>query len=140
MRAASETGSSGEEMLQRGSKDSHRSNPDPGSSRWRAPWCAAGGKELDNDHAAATARAWRAMIDRGVRIGRILCHRLLGLRHWYGDQFLGADDVGLAAGAGEQPAVAERWNPLGRTWSRKRLMNSSAPSVTVRYRACPLRR
>jgi hypothetical protein len=29
---------------------------------------------------------------------------------------------------------------LGRTWSKKRLMNSSVLSVMVRYRACPLRR
>src|SRR5262249_30001815 len=31
-----------------------------------------------------------------------------------------------------------RWNPLGRTCSRKRRMNSSGASVIVRYRACPL--
>jgi hypothetical protein len=30
--------------------------------------------------------------------------------------------------------------PLGRTWSRKRLMNSSGASVIARYRAGPLRR
>jgi len=33
-----------------------------------------------------------------------------------------------------------RWKPLGRTWSRKRLMNSLAASVIVRYRARPLTR
>jgi hypothetical protein len=36
--------------------------------------------------------------------------------------------------------MTDAMNPLGRTWSRKRLMNSSALSVIVRYRACPLRR
>ena len=32
------------------------------------------------------------------------------------------------------------WNPLGRTWSRKRLMNSSGASDIVRNRARPSRR
>ena len=38
---------------------------DPGAGG-RAAWCAAARKDLDNEHAAAAARAWRTMIGRGV--------------------------------------------------------------------------
>ena len=45
------------------------SHPDPRTGgRWAAR-CGAAGKDLDNNHVAATARAWWAMIGRGVRIG-----------------------------------------------------------------------
>ena len=40
------------------------------------------------------------MIGRGVRIGCVLRCRRIDLRHCCGDQFLGARDIGLAAGAG----------------------------------------
>jgi hypothetical protein len=40
-------------------------NPDPGAGG-RAARGAAARKDLDNDHMAAAARAWRAMIGRGV--------------------------------------------------------------------------
>ena len=57
------------------------SNPNPGAGG-RAAWCAAAGKDLDNDHAAAAARAWRAMIGGGgVRIGGDVHCRWINLRH-----------------------------------------------------------
>jgi len=58
-------------------------------------------KDLDNDHAAAAARARRAMIGRGVRIGCVVRCRRIDLWYWGGHQFPGARDVGLAAGAGQ---------------------------------------
>ena len=47
------------------------SNPARGAGG-RAARCAAAPKDLDNHHAAAAARAWRAMIGRGVRIGGVV--------------------------------------------------------------------
>jgi type IV secretory pathway TrbL component len=87
------------------------SNPDPGAGG-RAARCAAACKDLDNDHAAAAARAQRAMIGRGVRIGGVVRCRRIDPRHWGGDQLLGTRNVGLAAGAGEQPVVADAMKPL----------------------------
>jgi hypothetical protein len=115
------------------------SNPDPGVGGWAAR-CAAAPKDLDNDHTAAAARAWRAMIGRDVGIGCVARLRRIDGRPRGDHQLPGARDVGFAARAGEQPVVADAMKPFGRTWSRKRLMNSSALSVIVRYRACPLRR
>jgi hypothetical protein len=81
------------------------SNPDPGG-RWAAR-CTAGRKDLDNDHAAAAARARRVMIGGGgLRIGCVVRRRWIDLRHWRGHQLLGTGDVGLAAGAGQQSVVA----------------------------------
>jgi len=76
------------------------SNPDP-SARGRAARCAAAGKDLDNDHAAAAARAWRTMIGSGVWIGGVVHCRRINLGHWSGHQLPGSRNVGLAAGAGE---------------------------------------
>ena len=44
------------------------SNPARGGGG-RAAWCAATAKDLDDDHPPAAARARRAMITRGIRIG-----------------------------------------------------------------------
>src|ERR1700674_6142268 len=71
---------------------------DPGAG-WRAARCTATPKDLDNHHAAAAARAWRAMIAGGVWTGCVLCCRRLDLRHWGGHQRPGACDVDRAAGA-----------------------------------------
>src|SRR5215469_6245884 len=76
------------------------SGPDPVAGG-RAARCGTAGKDLDNDHAAAAARAWRTMIGGGVRIGGVVHCRRINLRHWSGHQLPGARDVGLAAGAGE---------------------------------------
>jgi len=43
------------------------------------------------------------MIGRGVRIGCVVRYWRIDRRHWGGHQLLGARDVGLAAGAGQQP-------------------------------------
>src|SRR6516165_4652995 len=65
---------SGEWMLPRAGKDSHRiviaSNPDPSAGSW------------------------------------------LGGRHRVGDQLFGTGNVGLAAGAGQQPVMADAMKPL----------------------------
>ena len=47
------------------------------------------------------------MIGDAVRIGGVVVCRWLDRRHWGGDQLPGARDVGLAAGAGQQPIVAD---------------------------------
>ena len=87
------------------------SNRDPGAGG-RAARCAAACKDLDNDHAAAAARAWRAMIGRGVRIGGVVYCQRLDLHHWSSHQRPSARDVGLAAGAGQQPVVADAMKPF----------------------------
>src|SRR6516162_9965069 len=74
--------------------------------------CAAGRKDLDNDHAAAAARAWRTMMSRGVWIGGVVHCRRISLSHWRGHQLPGARDVSLAASAGQQPVVADPMKPL----------------------------
>jgi len=87
-----------------GMKRTRRQEPDvPG----RAARCGAARKDLDNDHAAAAARARRVMIGCGVRIGGVVRCWLIDLRYWGGHQLPGARDVGLAAGAGQQPVVAD---------------------------------
>src|ERR1700739_4605990 len=86
---------------------------DPGAGGRGTARCAAGRKDLDNDHAAAAARAWRTMIGRGVWIGGVVHCRRINLRHWSGHQFPGARDVSLAAGAGQQPVVAD---PMKTLW------------------------
>src|SRR6516164_4781774 len=58
--------------------------------------CAAARKDLDNNHAAAAARAWRAMIGRGAWIGGVVHCRRFDLRRWSGHQLPGARNVGLA--------------------------------------------
>ena len=87
------------------------SNPDPGAGG-RAARLAAAPKDLDNNHAAAAARAWRAMIGRGVRIGCVARRRWIDLRHWGGHQLPGTRNVGLAAGAGQQAVVADAMKAL----------------------------
>jgi len=77
------------------------SNLEPGAGRRWAARCAAARKDLDNGHAAAAARARRAIIGRGVRIGCVVRCRRIDLRYWGGHQFPGARDVGLAAGPGQ---------------------------------------
>ena len=73
----------------------------------RAARCAAARKDLDNNHAAAAARAWRAMVGGGVRIGCVVHCRRFDLRHWSSHQLPGVRNVGLAAGACQQPVVAD---------------------------------
>ncbi len=51
------------------------------------------------------------MIGGGVRIGCVLCCRR-DLWDWSGHQLLGARDIGLAAGAGQQPVVADAMKAL----------------------------
>jgi hypothetical protein len=74
----------------------------------------------------------------GCQVGVVVLYRRIHHRQGPGDQFSGARDIGLAAGAGEEPVETDA--PLGRTWSRKRLMSSSGARVIVRNRIRPLRR
>jgi hypothetical protein len=111
---------------------SHR---DPCTGVWWAARCGATGKDLDNDHAAAAARAWRTMIGRGARIGCVVRCWRIDLRHWGGDQVLGARDIGFAAGAGQQSVVADAMKPL-----RQNVEQEAPDELVVRYRGCPLRR
>jgi hypothetical protein len=98
-------------------------------------WCAAALEDFDDDHAAAATGAWRMMVCRGAgcRIRVVMLYRRIHRRH---GQAIGslARDVGFAVGAGEQPVVTDAVEPLGRTWSRKRLMNSSGREL---HRAKP---
>src|ERR1700741_5645230 len=80
--------------------------------RLQALGCAAARKDLDNNHAAAAARARWAMIGHDVRIGCVVCCRRLDLRDWGAHKLLGARDVGFAAGAGQQPVVADAMKAL----------------------------
>ena len=101
-----------------------------GFGRWRAARYAAALEDLDDDHMAAAARAWRAMIGgSAVSLGGIarhcrLCQRLRG-----GDQLPGARDIGFAAGAGEQPVVADAVESLGQD------VEQEAPDELVGRRA-----
>src|SRR5215467_10940706 len=97
---------------------SSASGLDP-SAGGRTARCGAAGKDLDNDHAAAAARAWRTMIGGGVRIGDVVHCRRINLRHWSIYQLPGARDVGLAAGAGQQPVVADAMKPLWQNVEQK---------------------
>src|SRR5262244_2809192 len=90
---------------------SSASGLDP-SAGGRTARCGGAGKDLDNDHAAAAARAWRTMIGGGVRIGGVVHCRWINLRQWSSHQLPGARDVGLAAGARQQPVVADAMKPL----------------------------
>jgi hypothetical protein len=93
-------------LLQQGDRDCHRLKS---RSRCggRGAWCAAAPKDLDNQHAAAAARARWALIGGGVGIGAVVQRERINRRHRGSDQLPGARNVGFAAGAGEQPVVAD---------------------------------
>ena len=82
--------------------------------RRRAARCRAALEALDDNHAAAATGAWRAVVYRGAGglIGVVVLGRWIW-RDWNGEQLPGARDVGLAAGAGEQPVVADAVKSLG---------------------------
>src|SRR3954452_16147930 len=117
------------------SRSSWCRGPDPGlwrgrSARWRGALA-----DLDDDHAPAATRAGRAMVCRGA--GGLIGVVVLGRRIWrqrHGNQLPGARDVGLAAGAGEQPVVSDAVKPLGQD------VEQEAPDELVRrkrHRAIP---
>ena len=84
----------------------------PGAG-WRSARYAAAPKDLDDDHAAAAARAWRALIGGGVEIGCILRCQRLDLWGWGSDELLGVCDIGFARHARQQPVVADAVETLG---------------------------
>ena len=87
---------------------------------------AAGLEGLDDEHATAAAGAWMR-----ERLRRIDLGRLFGGRHGQVQELARrGDGVGTVA-AGEQAVVADAVEPLGRTWIRKRRMNSPTSSVMV---------
>src|SRR6516225_11032585 len=113
---------------------SWRRGTDPGVGRWWGAGYAAARKDLDNDHAAAAARARRAIIGRGVRIGCVVRGRRVDLRYCGGHQLFGARDIGFAGGSGEQSVVTDAMEPL---WQN---VQQEAPDELVwheRHRAKP---
>jgi hypothetical protein len=70
--------------------------------RWAAVRAAAR-KDLDNDHTAATTRARRTMIARGVRIDCVLRYQRIDLWYWRGHQLLGSCNVGLQSALASSP-------------------------------------
>src|SRR4051812_50215258 len=69
------------------------------SAEGRSARCAAALEELDDNHASAAARAWRAMIGRGVGIGGGGCLRQINPGHRGGGQLPGAGGGGFSGGA-----------------------------------------
>ena len=59
------------------------------------------------------------MIGCGVGIGGVVCPRWINRRHRDGDELSGACNVGLAAGAGEQPVMADAVKPFGQNVEEK---------------------
>src|SRR5256885_11311492 len=91
----------------KGPQPSWRHGPDMGTVRRRAAWCGATLEDLDNDHAAAATRAWRAVVCRGAAglVGVfVFCRRVFRERD--GDQLSCACGVGLSTGAGQQGLMA----------------------------------
>ena len=87
-------------------------------------------EDLDDDHAtAATRTGWLVVI--GGCIGWLI------VAVWRGEQLAGTCDVIGAEVFGEQAVMADAWKPRGRTWMRKRRMNSSVASVMTLYRSGP---
>src|SRR4051794_37762733 len=112
------------------------SGSDSGIAGRRTARCATAFEELDDNHATAAAGTGRAMTGCGaVRISgavrcRRLCRRLRG-----GDQLPGSRDVGFAAGACEQPIMADAVKSLGQD------VKQEAPDELVSsegHRAIPL--
>src|SRR3981189_2909815 len=104
-------------------------------------WLTAAREGLDDDHAATAAGTWTQQHAGFVDC----CFGRLGFfqarRHR--EQLAGACDIGRAVAIGKQSVVAGgggggvRGKPCGRTWMRKRRMNSCVPSVMTLYRARP---
>ena len=98
---------------------------------------AAALEGLDDDHAAAAARAWLRQYARLVdccfgRVGLFWARR-------HGEQLASVRNVRGSVGTGEQPIVSDAMEALGQhprlrgggLWIRKRRMNSSVASVIV---------
>ena len=78
---------------------------------------------------------WRGA---GVPIGVVARDQGIDRWHGRGDQLPGTRDIGLAAGAGEQPVMADAMEPLGQDVEHEAPDELVGASVMVRYRACPL--
>ena len=92
-------------------------------------WLAAAREGLDDDHAAAAARAWLRQHAQLLRFGGAvgLVRRHAGRP---GEQLAGARDVGCAMAIGEQSIVTDAMH-AGSTCMRKRRMNAWVGSVMV---------
>ena len=95
-------------------------------------WLAAGLEGLDDDHAAAAAGA-----RVGERLRRIGVARRLGRRWGQVEELSHGFHRFGAIAAGEQAIVTDAMDTLGRTWVRKRRMNSPISSVMVVWRPGP---
>lgn len=49
----------------------------------------------------------------GCQVGIVVLRRRIDHRDRHGDKFSGARDIGLAAGAGEEPVVTDAVEPVG---------------------------
>ena len=96
---------------------------------------AAAREDLDDDHAAAAARAGTWQQARLVRRGGLVVLRLDARRHT--EQLAGAGDVGGAVAVGEQAVVTDAVEALGQPCIRNRRMNSCGASVIVFQRPGP---
>ena len=95
--------------------------------------CRAALEGLDDVHAPAATRArlgrmvgWRSTIGRLLLVhGLHRCHRSIS------NQLTRPREVSVLVPLASRPQCLMRWNPLGKTWIRNRLMNSSGLSVMV---------
>jgi hypothetical protein len=125
---------------------SWRRGTDPGVGRWWGAGYAAARKDLDNDHAAAAARARRAIIGRGVWIGCVVRCRRIDLRYRGGHQFPGARDTAPARCGGnpcsersrrarrEQRDDCSRWRRDGYSGRDRRALTSRTHNSETRIR------
>jgi len=106
-------------------------DPDCGDGTgWLMARRRAAREDLDDDHAtAATRTGWLVMI--GGCIGWLV------VAVWRDEQLAGRCDVIGAEVFGDRPEWRMRWKPRGRTWMRKRRMNSSVASVMTLHRSRP---
>jgi hypothetical protein len=83
-----------------------------GGTGGRAARCAAAPKDLDNQHAAAAARARRAMIGRGILIDGVVRNGRLDLLASERRSAAWRARCWFCGGAGEQPVVADAVKPF----------------------------
>jgi hypothetical protein len=89
---------------------------------------AAGVERLDEDHAAAAT--WARCGECGLR-SVISGSLVFVIDAFHLQERPSLCKALLARATGEEAVVADGWKPLGRTWMRKRRMNSATARVMV---------
>src|SRR5215469_9235891 len=89
---------------------------------------AAGSEGLDDDHTPAAARTNIPLFVFMTTVGAIGVSAPASWV-WCGEQPASQCNVVGPVAIGEEAVVTDAVNPSGRTWIRKRRMNSSASSV-----------